>query len=931
MTRNNQQAAARRFVETWKGRGYEKGDTHLFWSQLLHDIFEIETPADFIKFELPVHLKRTKFIDAYIPSTKVLIEQKGFKKDLDSTEKQSDGELKNPYEQAERYASGLKWSEYPRWIVICNFKSFRIYDKEQPQAAPIVMALEDLEEEFYLLKFLVDDTTKTIKREKQISKDAGILIAKLYNELSKQFLVPDAPDSLHSLNVLCIRLVFCLFAEKSYLFGNNRSAFHDYLAAFKYSHMRRALQELFDVLDTPVDEREKYLSDDLAIFPYVNGGLFDRKEHIEIPKFTESIARILLVDCSEGFDWKDISPTIFGALFEDTLNPETRKAGSMHYTSVENIHKLIDPLFLSSLNKEFRDILQIKIEKKRRQALHSFQDKLAGLVFLDPACGSGNFLTETYLSLRHLENEILKQLGDGTISLNGDYSPIKVKIENFYGMEINDFAVTVAKAALWIAEAQMMQKTEEIVLKELNFLPLKSYSHVQQANALTTNWNDIVESDKVSYIIGNPPFKGKKTREKAQKNELKALIGTDCQQPGNLDYVSGWFFKAARYIQGTNISVSFVSTINITRGEQVFLLWKALLEKYHITIHYAYLPFEWYSEARKNAQVHCTIIGFKCFEDYSPKVIYSGAGDKAPIIAEHISPYLRDEESILVSSRHKRPLCTVPATHIGNKPIDGGNFIFKADEMAEFIKKEPQAEKYFYEWYGAEELINGPCRYFLWLAHCPPEELRQMPNSKQRRENVIEYRRKSKAQSTRDLADYPTKFHVTKIPKKDFIVIPEVTSENRDYIPMEFVEVKGATKKLFSNLVKIMEGATLYHFGVLQSKVHMIWTKAICGYKDFRPRYSTDVVFNNFPWPKVTPRENQMIKNTAKAILEARVKHPKSSLADLYDVGSMPDDLKKAHLDNDKAVMAAYGFTGMSDEMVTKALLKLYKELLNNK
>ena len=714
------------------------------------------------------------------------------------------------------------------------------------------------------------------------------------------------------------------------MFGDNRNAFYDYLKAYKPSQMRKAIQDLFDVLDTEEHERDPYLEESLSKFPYVNGGLFNKEDKLEIPQFTESIANLLLNECSAGFDWSGISPTIFGALFEDTMNPETRKMGGMHYTSVENIHKVIDPLFMNALNREFMEILQIKTDKKRKQALLSFQEKIGGLKFLDPAFGSGNFLTETYLSLRKLENEVLKMLSDGTLSMNGDYSPIKVKIENFYGMEVNDFAVTVAKAALWIAEAQMMKETENIVQRELEFLPLKSYSHVQQANALTTDWNQIIASDCLSYIIGNPPFKGKKTRKKEQKEELEKLIGSDSTQPGNLDYVSGWFFKAARFIQGTKIKVSFVSTINITRGEQVSLLWKSLLEKYNITINYAYLPFEWYSEAKKNAQVHCTIIGFGCTMNDEPKVIYSGTEDEAPRVAKNISPYLRDEENILVSSRPSEPLCGVPATGIGNKPIDGGNFLFKPNEMADFIIKEPLAKKYFYEWYGADELIKGHRRYFLWLANCTPSELRKMPLSKERREKVKEARRNSSDAGTRKLADFPTKFHVTNIPTKDFIVIPEVTSENRDYIPMEYVEVKDATKKLFSNLVKLMPGATLYHFGVLQSKVHMIWTKAICGYKDFRPRYSTDIVFNNFPWPNVTEKDKKNIAKSAKRILESRAKYPNSSFADLYDTGSMPDDLKKAHLDNDKAVMKAYGFTGKNEEEVTKALLQLYKKLTNN-
>lgn len=927
MISNNKQAAARRFVQTWKGRGYEKGDTQPFWYQLLHDIFGIEVPANFVQFELPVHLKSTKFIDAYIPSTKVIIEQKELKKDLEAAGKQSDGDKLTPYEQAQRYVGGLSYSQYPRWIVTCNFKSFKVYDMEQPQAEPMEILLENLEREYYLLKFLVDDNTTSLRREKEISIKAGELIGKLYNELYQQYHNPDTPQALHSLNVLCIRLVFCLFAEKSLLFGDNRSAFHDYLKAYKPSQMRKAIQDLFDVLDTEEDKRDPYMEEPLNKFPYVNGGLFNKEDKLEIPQFTESIANLLLNECSAGFDWSGISPTIFGALFEDTMNPETREIGGMHYTSVENIHKVIDPLFMSGLTREFKEILQIKTDKKRKQALLSFQEKIGELRFLDPACGSGNFLTETYLSLRKLENEVLKILSDGTISMNGDFSPIKVKIDHFYGMEVNDFAVTVAKAALWIAEAQMMKETENIVQKDLEFLPLKSYSHIQQANALTKDWNDIITSDNLSYIIGNPPFKGKKTREKAQKEELEQLIGTDSDQPGNLDYVSGWFFKAARFIQGTKIKVSFVSTINITRGEQVSLLWKTLLEKYNIQIYYAYLPFEWYSEAKNNAQVHCTIMGFGCFENDNPKMIYYGSEDEAPKIAKNISPYLRDEENILVASRPSKPLCKVPSTGIGNKPISGKYFHFKPKEMAEFIKKEPLAEKYFYEWYGADELIKGHRRYFLWLAKCPPSELRKMPLCKERIELVKKARSKSSDAGTRKLADFPTKFHVTNIPTKDFMVIPEVSSENRDYIPMEYVEVKDTTKKLFSNLVKLMPGATLYHFGVLQSKVHMIWTKAICGYKDFRPRYSTDVVFNNFPWPTVTEKDKKNIAKLAKKILDSRANYPDSSLADLYDTSSMPDDLKKAHLDNDKAVMAAYGFTGKSDEEVTKALLQLYKKL----
>lgn len=924
MTLYAQQAAARRFVNTWKGRGYERGEGQPFWYQLLNDVFGIEIPADFVKFELPVHLKNAGFIDAYIPSTKVIIEQKSIDKDLRLPIKQSDGSLLTPYEQAQRYIGGLPLSQHPRWIVTCNFKSFLIYDMEKPHGEPFEISLDRFEQEFYLLKFLVDDTTTTLRYQKEISIKAGELIGELYDDLHQQYLEPNSPETLHSLNVLCIRLVFCLFAEDSGLFGSNRSAFHDYLIAYKPSQMRKALLDLFDVLNTPEEERDPYLIDALAEFPFVNGGLFG-KEKLEVPNFTESIANLLLNECSAGFDWSTISPTIFGALFEDTMNPETRERGSMHYTSVENIHKIIDPLFLNGLKREFNDILRIKGEKNRKQSLLAFQNKIASLTFLDPACGSGNFLTETYLSLRHLENEILAILNNGAMSLNGDFSPIKVKIENFYGMEINDFAVTVAKAALWIAEAQMMRQTEHIVARELTFFPLKSYSHIHQTNALTTNWQDIVSSEQLSYIIGNPPFKGKKSRKQEQKEELIQLIGLESTQPGNLDYVSGWFFKAARYIQNTSIKVAFVATINITRGEQVSLLWTSLLAKYHINILFAYLPFLWNSESKKTAQVHCTVIGFNCFETEEPKAIYSEGN--TPQVTIHISPYLRDEETVIVSSR-PHPLCDVPETGIGNKPIDGGNYLFTPEEKEEFVLKEPLSKEYFYEWYGADELIKGKKRFFLWLDGCTPVELRKMPLCKERIEKVRLARSKSTDAGTRKLADYPTKFHVTNIPDTSFIVIPEVTSENREYIPMEYVDVKTTKKKLFSNLVKLMPHASLFHFGILQSSVHMIWTKAICGYKDFRPRYSTEVVFNNFPWPETSEKSKLEIENTAKQILITRSNHSESSLADLYDIDTMPKDLRKAHLNNDKAVMKAYGFLGKDEKEIIKELLLKYKMMV---
>lgn len=915
--------AARKFVKTWKGRGYEKGESQSFWYQLLHDVFGVETPADFIMFELPVQLKKIKFIDAYIPSTKVLIENKSAKENLRKAKKQSDKEELTPYEQAVRYSTGMKYSERPRWIVTCNFESFLVYDMEQPGCEPFEIKLYDLEKEYYLLRFLVEDTDIALRHEKEISIKAGELIGELYAKINKEYIAPQSAETLRSLNILCVRLVFCLFAEDSGLFGEKHDSFHDYMSAFKPSCMRSALTSLFKMLNTPYDQRDPYEDDTLLSFPYVNGGLF-AEEDIEIPKFTEDIAKLLLDECSSGFDWSGISPTIFGALFEDTMNPETREEGCMHYTSVENIHKVIDPLFLDALNAELNKITQIKVDSRRKTSLLEFQNKLASLTFLDPACGSGNFLTETYLSLRRLENRALEILLEGNRSLGGDMTPIKVSISNFYGIEINDFAVTVAKSALWIAEAQMMRETEHIVARDIEFLPLKSYSHIEKANALTKEWNTIIEPSHLSYIIGNPPFKGKKSRDGKQRNDLMAAIGKDSPRPGNMDLVTGWFFKAARFIQGTNTKTAFVSTINITRGEQVSLLWKSMLEKYGIKILFAYKPFVWNSESKKVAQVHCTIIGFGTKPTES--AILFGE-DSLPQRATQISPYLREEETVLVSSRNV-PICDIPQTGIGNKPIDGGFLLFKPNEAEAFMAKEPASKKYFMEWYGADELLKGKKRYFLWLAKCSPSELRKMPLCKERLEEVRRFRKESTDAGTRKLADFPIKFHVENIPTSDFIVIPEVTSENREYIPMEYVDVASTKHKLFSNLVKIMPNATFYHFGVLQSYIHMLWTKAVCGYKDFRPRYSTDIVFNNFPWPNPSAIQKSAIEETGKNIITARKKHPECSLADLYDKDTMPEDLRLAHINNDAAIRQAYGFpTSISEHEVISKLLEKYKQL----
>ena len=501
-----QRKAAKEFSEFWQGKGYEKGQSQQFWMSLLSNVFGIEKPEEFISFEDQVKLDHTSFIDASIPATHVLIEQKSIDKELNAAVKQSDGSLLTPFQQAKRYAAELPYSIRPRWIVTCNFKEFYVYDMEQPNGEPEIILLKDLPKEYHRLKFLVDTGSKRIKKELELSIAAGKLVSELYEEIHKLYLNPDSLKSQQSLNILCVRLVFCLYAEDASILGGH-NMFGDYLKRFEARDLRRALIDLFKVLDTPEDLRDPYLDAELAAFPYVNGGLF-ADENIEIPQLTEAVKTKLLENASEGFDWSGISPTIFGAVFESTLNPETRRKGGMHYTSIENIHKVIDPLFLDDLKEELANIKAIGVKKTRENKLKEFQDKLASLTFFDPACGSGNFLTETFLSLRHLENEVLKELQGVAIVLGELDNPIKVSIGQFYGIEINDFAVTVARTALWIAEAQMMKETEDIIHMRLDFLPLKSYINIHEGNALRMDWETVVAKDKLSYIMGNPPFLG---------------------------------------------------------------------------------------------------------------------------------------------------------------------------------------------------------------------------------------------------------------------------------------------------------------------------------------------------------------------------------------------------------------------------------------
>jgi len=925
MTDIQQREAAKQFASYWKERGYEKGESQSFWLSLLREVYGVEHPEQFISFEEQVHLDHTSFMDGFIPSTKVLIEQKGLGKDLNKAIRQSDGTYLNPFQQAKRYITELPVSKHPRWVVTCNFSEFYIYDMERPGGEPEKLLLANLEKEYYRLQFLVDKGNEHLQREMEVSIAAGEIVGLLYDAFYKQYADPSSERALKSLNILCVRLVFCLYAEDAGIFGRH-GMFHDYLAELEARKMRRALIELFKVLDTPPEQRDPYLKEDfpeLAAFPYVNGGLF-QDEEIEIPPVTDEIRDLLLSKASAEFDWSEISPTIFGAVFESTLNPETRRSGGMHYTSIENIHKVIDPLFLEELKGELRHICEIAVEKERNRQLRGFQKKLASLRFLDPACGSGNFLTETYISLRRLENEVLRELEYDQIMIgDAKNNPIEVSIAQFYGIEINDFAVTVAKTALWIAESQMMKETEAIVLMHLDFLPLKTNASIVEGNALRLDWESVVPKGKLSYIMGNPPFLGARLMSKNQKADVNNIFA-GWKNAGNLDYVCCWYKKCTDMMAGTAIRSALVSTNSVSQGESVANLWKPLFDT-GVHIDFAHRTFRWDSEAKIKAHVHCVIIGFSVSPNAKARLLFTDGRYQE---VSNINGYLLNAENVFIESRNK-PICDVPEIGIGNKPIDGGFYLFEKDAMEEFIKKEPASKKYFRPWYGAREFINCKPRYCLWLGECSPAELRKMPLCRERVAQVREYRLASPSAGTIKLADKPTRFHVENMPKGNYIVIPEVSSQRRRYVPMGYMN----SSVLCSNKVRLMPDANLYEFGVLESNVHMAWMRAVCGRLKSDYDYSIKIVYNNFPWPEPTDAQKEKITQTARGILDARALYPDSSLADLYDEVTMPPELRRAHQNNDRAVMQAYGMPikGTTESICVAELMKRYQELTSKK
>lgn len=913
------------FVERWIDRGDEKSHTQQFWTDLLEDVLGVRKASEVIKFEDRVMLENTSFIDATIPETHVLIEQKSINKDLLASIKQSDGSYLNSFEQAKRYADKLPYTDRARWIVTCNFQEFHVYDMQKPNNEPSKIMLKDLANESYRLRFLIDSKKDIMPEEKKISLEAGEIIANLYNNLLQKYNNPNDPQTLMDLNILCVRLVFCFYAEDAGLFGSH-NMFHDYLSQFKGDSFRTALINVFKILNQKEDERDPYLDSGLANFPYVNGGLFE-KSNIEIPRLDSDIRDIILNKASLNFNWSEISPTIFGAVFESTLNPETRKSGGMHYTSIENIHKVIDPLFLNDLLEEFEEIKNIKTLKTRQRRLKGLQDKLASISFLDPAAGSGNFLTETYISLRRIENEIIKELYGEQIVLGIVDNPVKVNLNQFYGIEINDFAVTVAKTALWISEAQLLKATEDIIHQDINFLPLKSYSNIVDANAIDIEWTDVVDINNLDYIIGNPPFIGGMRMSAQQKKEVKESFN-NIPGSGEIDYVTAWYKKSAEIMQkNPKIKTALVSTNSVSQGIHPGIYWKHLVDNYNTEIIFAHDTFKWDSEATMKAQVHVVIIGFvnKNNNFNSKKYLFD---DGKIEIVDKLNGYLVEADEVYLESR-TLPISDVPRMNFGNMPRDGGGFILSEEEKENLIIKEPIAEQWIHPYLGAAEFINKRKRYCLWLVDADPSELKKSPTVMKRIEAVKDMRASSKAKSTQKMALTPTRFaQITQPIGKSFIMIPRVSSEKRRYVPMGFLP----GDVIASDASLIIPDANLYEFGVLNSNVHMGWMRAVGGRLEMRYRYSKDIVYNNFPWPQASLAQKEKITRTAQAILDARNKYPNSSLADLYDI-TMPAELINAHILNNKAVMEAYGFDWrtMTESECVAELMKMYQNLVNQK
>lgn len=928
---------AKEFVKRWQkrlaaipaGSNNEQQDTQKFWVDLLINVLGIpsNTIDSFVDFERKVRGRR---IDVFVSDHNFLCEQKSWGIDLDKPEPRNGG-METPLQQAMWYARHLPYSERPRWVMTCNFGTFRLYDldNERPEDTVQEFSLEELQDSLYLLSFLTSNETSRLHKEQQLSIEAGAYVSRLYDALAKQYHHIEekderAQEEQRSLNVLITRIIFLLYAEDADLLQSHQ-AFGRYCEGDP-AKLRRKLVDLFEAIDTPLEQRDEYMDEDLAAFPYVNGGLF-ADSSIIVPQMTPEILEAI-TDASQDFDWREISGVIFGGVFEGTLNPETRHAGGMHYTSVENIERCLRPLFLDELWDELHEAEGERTAAKRKQALARLHDKVASITIGDPACGSGNFLTEAYRQLRTIENRIIEDelseetgnAGQTSLVIAQD-SPVRVSLDQLYGIEINDFAVSVAKTALWITEEQMLRKTQEIYVGyDFDFLPLRSLSNLHEGNALKTDWSEVFPDD-LTYLVGNPPFLGARNQSKEQKAELLEVFD-GAKNAGNIDYCGAWYMKAARFTQGKRTRCALVSTNSICQGEQVANLWKPLHDL-GIHIDFAHNTFRWDNEAADKAHVFCVIVGFSR-ENCEKRLYVHDTPDTAEVkkAAKSINAYLSDAPDAFIWNRNK-PICDVPKIGIGNKPIDGGFYLFVDEEKTDFLNREPGAKSYFHRWIGSREFLHGESRWCLYLGDATFAELKELPRCRERIEAVREYRLASKSVPTRKLADRPAHFHVENMPKGNSIVVPKVSSERRRYIPMGFV----GPETLCSDLVFLIPNASLYHFGILQSQFHNAWMRTVAGRLKSDYRYSGGIVYNNFVWPEPTVSQREEVERCAQAVLDARDAQEGATLADMYDPKNETffPELMAAHKALDAAVEAAYGIDfGGDEEKIVAHLFNLY-------
>lgn len=881
------------FSKRWKNcDGNERQQAQTYEKDFMY-VFGVDWHEGLHEYKVRDLEGREGLIDYLLPG-KIIIEMK------------SKGEsLIRAYNQCYDYVKCLKPEEYPELLMVSDFEYIQVTNLKTMQTFN-KFKISKLSKHIRMLGCLAGYNSEVeFKTDIEVNTDASYKMARLHDALE------DYGYKGEDLEQYLVRLLFCLFAEDTGIFEPNQ--FENYIKDSNEdgSNLSSRIGELFSILNIPEDKRMNNTPKELNRFRYINGGLFAKSLP---PAFFNKKMRKILLECC-NFDWSYISPAIFGAMFQGVMDKEKRRRMGAHYTSEDNILKLIKPLFLQDLWDEFERI------KNSKDKLIKFQDKISTLKFLDPACGCGNFLIITYRELRLLEFEILKMLYDNE-QMRMINSICKVSIEQFYGIEYEEFPCKIALVGLILMKHQMDKEVSNYFGMNLIDFPIHESGNIIHGNSLTISWEDVVSKQELSYIIGNPPFAGARIMNQEQKYDMNYVFGS-VKGIGNLDYVSAWYFKAAHMMKNTMIKTAFVSTNSISQGEQVPILWKEIINNIGMEIIFAYRTFKWSNDAVDRAAVHCVIIGFCSNNINTKKVLIDEDGNIK--FVKNINGYLIDAENIFIESRNK-PIDNIPLIGIGNKPIDGGHYLFTKDEKDDFIKKEPKSERYFRKWIGSKEFINRYFRYCLWLGDCSPKELHSMPEVLKRVEEVKKFRLQSKSKVTQKLAETPTSFHVENIPKNNYIVIPRVSSQRRRYIPIGFMDCG----ILSSDSVHIVSNANLYHFGILTSNVHMAWVRAFGGRLKSDYRYSKDVVYNNFPWPSPTEKQINLIEKAAKNILQVRDLFKSNSLADLYDPLTMPKELLKAHRQLDKEVCKAYGTIWKREEDCVSDLLRIYQYKVND-